>query len=420
MTSSFSCPDATDVLIVGARCAGAATARLLAAAGARVLVVDRAPLGADTLSTHALMRGAVVQLARWGLLPALVAAGTPAVRRTTFEYAGDAVSVDIRPKHGVDALYAPRRTVLDRVLAEAAAEAGADVRHGYRLRTLLREGGGRVVGAVLDDPEGRPRTVRAQLVIGADGRHSTVARQVGAVPRLEGRAATATIYGHFPGLSPDGYRWLFAEGASAGVIPTNDDACCVFATVPATHFADVFARDRAAGFHAVLSALDPALAEATRRTAPLHGLHGFAGQTGGFVVSHGPGWALVGDAAYFKDPLTAHGITDALLHAELLAAAVVSGTAAAMAWYEATRTVIGRPVFEITERIATFDWTLSEVRALHTALARAMSDEVTETLAALGQAAIDLARPALDDDQPRGRQGLVRLRHDEQEATAVR
>src|SRR6476620_7492963 len=102
-----------DVVIVGSRAAGAATAMLLARAGLDVLVLDRSPTGTDTLSTHALMRGAVVQLHRWGLLDQVVAAGTPPVRRTTFTYAGDVVTVPIKPAYGVDDLYAPRRTVLD-------------------------------------------------------------------------------------------------------------------------------------------------------------------------------------------------------------------------------------------------------------------------------------------------------------------
>ena len=109
-----------DVVVVGARAAGAATAMLLARSGLDVLVVDRSRYGADTLSTHALMRGGVIQLHRWGLLDEVVAAGTPAVRRTTFTYAGDEVTVTIKPSHGVDALYAPRRTVLDPILVDAA------------------------------------------------------------------------------------------------------------------------------------------------------------------------------------------------------------------------------------------------------------------------------------------------------------
>src|SRR6476646_5773590 len=109
-----------DVLVVGARCAGAATAMLMARSGLRVLVIDRGRYASDTTSTHALMRGGVLQLHRWGLLPRIVAAGTPAVRVTAFHYGDDVVQVDIRPQHGVDALYAPRRTVLDTTLVDAA------------------------------------------------------------------------------------------------------------------------------------------------------------------------------------------------------------------------------------------------------------------------------------------------------------
>ena len=119
-----------DVVVVGARAAGAATAHLLARAGVRVLLVDRANHGADTMSTHALMRGGVLQLQRWGLLDRIVAAGTPAVRRVTFRYAGQVLPIAVKPSHGVDALYAPRRTVLDPILVDAAAAAGAEVRFG--------------------------------------------------------------------------------------------------------------------------------------------------------------------------------------------------------------------------------------------------------------------------------------------------
>src|SRR5215467_9712751 len=113
-----------DAIIVGARCAGAATGLLLARSGAKVLVVDRHAYGSDTMSTHALMRGAVVQLNRWGLIPSVVAAGTPAIRSTTFHYGDEAVRVDIKPDHGVDFLLAPRRTVLDPLLVDAACDAG--------------------------------------------------------------------------------------------------------------------------------------------------------------------------------------------------------------------------------------------------------------------------------------------------------
>src|SRR5262245_66195753 len=119
--------DRRDVVVVGARVAGAATAMLLARAGHRVLLVDRGRYGTDTLSTHALMRGAVVQLHRWNILPAVVAADTTPVRQATFFYGDEAVPVPIKPRDGIDALYAPRRHVLDRLLVDAVSAAGADV-----------------------------------------------------------------------------------------------------------------------------------------------------------------------------------------------------------------------------------------------------------------------------------------------------
>ena len=123
-----------DVVIAGARPAGTATALLLARAGVRVLVVERDTPGTDTLSTHALMRGGVMQLTRWGVADGLWAAGTPRVRQTRFVYGTEEVVVDISDQHGVDALMAPRRTVLDPALAAAAAAAGAEIRYGSVLR----------------------------------------------------------------------------------------------------------------------------------------------------------------------------------------------------------------------------------------------------------------------------------------------
>jgi 2-polyprenyl-6-methoxyphenol hydroxylase-like FAD-dependent oxidoreductase len=115
------------VVVVGARCAGAATAMLLARAGHRVLLVDRGRYGTDTLSTHALMRGAVVQLHRWNVLPAVIASGTTPVRQATFYYGDESITVPIAPRDGIEALYAPRRYVLDRLLVDAARADGAEI-----------------------------------------------------------------------------------------------------------------------------------------------------------------------------------------------------------------------------------------------------------------------------------------------------
>jgi flavin-dependent dehydrogenase len=155
-----------DAVIIGARCAGAATALLLARSGAKVLLVDRQAYGSDTMSTHALMRCAVVQLNRWGLIPGIVASGTPAIRSTTFHYGDEALRVDIKAEHGVDCLLAPRRTVLDPLLVDAALEAGAVVRHGVALSRLEVAPSGRVIGASLRDANGGCMTVRSDIVIG--------------------------------------------------------------------------------------------------------------------------------------------------------------------------------------------------------------------------------------------------------------
>ncbi len=156
--------DRYDVVVAGARCAGASTAMLLARRGFRVLVVDPARPGSDTLSTHALMRGAVLQLARWGLLDRLEGAGTPPMTSTTFHYGDESVRVEIKPRDGVDALYAPRRTLLDPILADAALDAGADVVHGLSVVELLGGPGDRVGGVVLAGAGGETREVRARHV----------------------------------------------------------------------------------------------------------------------------------------------------------------------------------------------------------------------------------------------------------------
>ncbi|MEJ2206087.1 MAG: FAD-dependent monooxygenase, partial [Gemmatimonadota bacterium] len=170
--------DHYDVIIAGARASGAPTAMLLARRGLRVLVVDPVPRGRDTLSTHALMRSGVLQLHRWGLLDRVRAAGTPAAEDTTFDYGDETIVVPIKPKHGVRALYAPRRTVLDPILVDAASEAGAHVRFGLAVRDLQRDADGRVRGVWLHGPDHPSREVSADLVVGADGIHSRVARLV--------------------------------------------------------------------------------------------------------------------------------------------------------------------------------------------------------------------------------------------------
>ena len=207
-----------DVLVVGARPAGAATAMLLARAGLKVLAIDRQAYGSDTLSTHALMRGAVMKLAHWGLLDDVVRAGTPAIRRTTFHYGDEAIGLDIRPGNGVNALFAPRRTVLDRILVDGARAAGAHIRHGAALIGLDFGRHGRVSGASIHGEDGVVHSVEADMVIGADGRHSTVAKSVDAWVYRKSEHRTALVYGYLFGLKDEGFRWYYRPGMSVGVI----------------------------------------------------------------------------------------------------------------------------------------------------------------------------------------------------------
>ena len=373
-----------DVLIAGARCAGAPTAMLLARAGLKVLVVDPQPRGRDTLSTHAVMRPGVLQLQRWGLLEAIRAAGTPAIRTTTFHYADEAIEIPIKSADGFDALYAPRRTVLDPILVDAALEAGAAVEHGVYVTEILRDTDERVRGAVVSNASRDHRRVVADLVIGADGVRSRVARELGAEVTTATHNSASSVYGYWRGLPNNGNHWYYDVGQSVGAIPTNDDETCVFVLVPRETF-DAARENGLEPLHReTLEQISPNLAEAVAGAEPVGKLRGFAGIPGFFRRSAGPGWALVGDAGYFKDPITAHGITDALRDAELLSMAVLEGRDEALLAYEATRNRLARSLLDITDRIASFEWDLETVKAYHLSLSREMKKEV-EYLRSLGE-----------------------------------
>ena len=372
-----------DVVVCGARAAGASTAMLLARKGLRVLVVERAKYGSDTLSTLALMRGGVLQLSRWGLVDQLDAMDTPRIQKTTFHYGDEAIPIAIQPRDGVGSLYAPRRRLLDAMLVDAARAAGADIIHGVRLISLDRQQDGRVNGAIIEDPTGCVRSIRAELVIGADGGRSTVAKLVGAEPYKVGRNSSGSVYGFWEGLNIDqGFHWHFRPGSGTGAIPTNDGCTLVFASVPSERFAREIRFNTEAGYHQVLQECSPGLADAVTRARRVGGLRGFAGAPGHMRQSFGPGWALVGDAGYFKDPLTAHGITDALRDAELLARAAAKGTRSAFVDYQQTRDQLSMRLFEITDAVASCDWDLATVKQLHREMSVEMNREVDALLRA--------------------------------------
>ena len=369
-----------DAIVVGGRCAGASTAMLLARAGLQVLVLEAGRPGADTLSTHALMRGGVLQLHHWGVLESIISAGTPAITRTDFCYSDGATdSVAIRQEPGRPGLYAPRRTVLDGLLAQAAIAAGADFRFGTTVVDLLRtkQVERRIIGVRWRErASGAVRTAHAPIVIGADGRRSTVADLVGARYRRVGAAAGAIVLGYYSGLDQHTYQWFYAPGGSAGVVPTNDGLACVWAGAPAAAFA---ARNTGhEEFQRTLLAVNAPGLRLPDSTS--HGpVRAYPGQAGFVRQAAGAGWALVGDAGYFKDPITAHGITDALRDAELLARAAVlmlDGDRTALRHYDRVRDQLSAPVWDLTERIAGYRWDLAEIRDLLPALSRAMRPAV--------------------------------------------
>ena len=305
------------------------------------------------------MRAGVLQLQRWGLLDEVAAAGTPPVRRTVFDYGDESVAVSIKPCSGVDALYAPRRTVIDALLVDAAEQAGADLRFGAPVSGLLRDDTGCVAGVVVSDRRrGTEWTARAPLVIGADGRNSLIARQVGAVPVARGRASGSALYGYWANLPTDGYEWLYRPGMTAGTIPTNDGLTCVFLALPASRLDRAVRADGAAAVFGRLSrsaGLGDRL-DAAQRVERIRHVHGLP--AGYLRTAHGDGWALVGDAGHWLDPVSAHGMTAALRDAAFLARAVLTSSPGdprrhrALADYQATRDRLSLQIMSVTEEIA--------------------------------------------------------------------
>jgi 2-polyprenyl-6-methoxyphenol hydroxylase-like FAD-dependent oxidoreductase len=364
-----------DAIVVGARCAGAATAMLLARAGLRVLALDRQDYGSDTLSTHALMRPAVMQLARWGLLDEVRATGAPLITSTTFHYgAEDVAHVPIDPDPEIPGLVAPRRSVLDRILVDAARKAGAEIVHGATVRGLLRNGNGKVDGVLVEDADGNSRSLHASLIVGADGLGSVVARQAGAEVVRRGRSSTATIYLYAANPAIEGYRWYFGARSAAGLIPTNDGQICVFAAMPSDRFESLRHLDLGMRHAAIVSELSP-LGLGEIPISPSSRPRAFRGQCAVVRQAHGAGWLLVGDAGLFRDPLTSHGISDALRDAEGAANAVLADSAAGLLRYQEQRNALAYPVIDATEAICAFDGSVDQLKAHHKRLSAAMKAE---------------------------------------------
>jgi flavin-dependent dehydrogenase len=335
---------------------------LLARLGHDVVVLDQASFPSDTVSTHSIARSGVVQLRRWGLLDQVLDSGTPAIRQVTFNAAGESVSRRIKDKAGVDLLVAPRRYVLDTLLAAAAGHAGAEVRPGVTVTGLLRDGHGRVAGVTGHDHSGARVELGARWVIGADGLRSRVADLVDATLIEAGPAGGAAQYAYYTGIAWSGIEFFVAPRSFAGVFPTHHGQACIWVCTPAADAKAVRhrTRSRVEAFDVLLEGSAPQLAERlgqARRTAPVQGM---LRQPNQLRQAFGPGWALVGDAGYYRDAITAYGISDAFHHAELLAVALDQALdgegeeATALARYQHQRDQALREIFELTCRLAAY------------------------------------------------------------------
>lgn len=377
-----------DVVVIGARVAGAATAMLLARRGHRVLMVDRAPAGADTTSTHAVLRSGVLQLKRWGLLDRVIDSGTPAIPRVTLGFGSELVPIDLSNDFGVDSLYAPRRTVLDPILVGAAVEAGVEYLDRCRAKSLVKDSDGTVRGVVLDAGDGEV-TVPARMVIGADGAWSKMAKWVNAPTYSQYPATNTVYYAYYRGIETHGVYFQFTPGVTAGLIPTNDDLVCVYGGWP-KETTTAFRDEPDAAFTSVVGSAHPLLEDAMAggtRVSPFRGIQGLAG----FLRKPGgPGWALVGDAAYTKDPVSAHGISDALRDAELCACAVdVSLTdpgaaEAAFDRYQKVRDELSSGMLAWSSELAAYQWDEARASQLMRNLSGAVKAESEALVSGVG------------------------------------
>ena len=308
-----------DAIIVGARCAGSPLGMLLAKHGHRVLIVDRDTFPSDTLSTAFMQPDATDRMKRWGLLDQLVAAGTPGVNQVAMHAMGMSFPAPPSPLP----TFSPRRTVLDKILVDAARASGAEVREGFSVRELTRDGEGCVTGVRGKSADGTDLTEEARVVVGADGRNSFVARNVGAEEYNVHEGTTCGYYSYFSGLPVDSVDLYLGERHALFSFPTNDGLVCLAAEAPIANW-DTFRADPE-------TYLRDAFAKWAPKTAPfLAGAKreekwfGMQGRKSYFRKPFGDGWALAGDAGYLKDPIMGTGIDDAFRDAECLSEALDS------------------------------------------------------------------------------------------------
>lgn len=310
-----------DVIVVGARCAGSPTAMLFARSGYRVLLLDRATFPRDTLSTLYIHQPGVARLAEWGVVDAVTATGCPAIDRVTYRVADIRLQGCALPADGIRTAYAPRRRLLDQLLADAAATAGAELRFGCTVEDLLFDDG-RVVG-VRYTSGGSIFEERTRLVVGADGMRSFVAAKVQASTVVEDPLMTCAYYSYWSGLDA-GFELYEAPGRWVGSVPTNDGLTLIATYFPQAEF-DQVRVDVMGAYLTSIRSTAPELYERVAGGERVERMYGTGDQRNFFRQAAGAGWALVGDAGHHKDSITARGITDAFVQAQLLVDSVGQG-----------------------------------------------------------------------------------------------
>ncbi len=311
-----------DVAIVGARCAGSALALMLARAGADVLLIDRTTFPSDTMSGHFIQPAGVSCLRRLELYEDLVALGYPSQDMMTVDFGGAVLSgKPAAMPDGTTQGFAPRRFRFDPLLAEAAVAAGAELREGASFVAPLLEDG-RIVGMTTSGPSGET-SIRARIVVGADGKRSRVAHMVGAGQYDACEAQCCAYYTYWENADVASTRLFVRDGLFAVTVPCGDGTTFLAVQWPHSRFKEVRSDIDGATRRAIAS-IDW-LAEHFAGARPVQRYVGTGDLDTFFRTASGPGWALVGDAGNHKDPITAQGMTDALLDAELLSAALIDG-----------------------------------------------------------------------------------------------
>ena len=320
-----------EAIVVGARCAGASTAMLLARHGHRVLLVDRAHFPSEVPQGHFVHRSGPPRLASWGLLDQVVASGCPPVTTITSHFGDFPLVASNLQLDGVAWGYGPRRRVLDKILVDAACQAGAELEEGLAVDGLLTQDD-RVTG--IRTASGR--RITAQLTIGADGKHSRVAQEVHAAEYEAVPTLACWYFTYFRDVPEPGFEMhLMPRRRAIFAHPTNDQLMAVFVGWPIEEFACVRG-DLEDSFMAALD-LAPGLGERLRAGQRVERFFGTGDMPNFFRQAAGPGWALVGDAGCHKDPFLALGISDALRDAELLADAAHRGLANEAPMHDALR-----------------------------------------------------------------------------------